>query len=272
MLDNQLLELERSQPLPPAPENVRIPVSNGGIRTIYADVVTPLSSISRFRNPSADSPFPLEYAFHLLGDVQGKTILDIGCGDGLNTLLLATLGATVIALDASAERLEATRERIRLNRLGGNVIFVHADASAIPVEDGRVDGVLCAAALRQSDCVLVARQIRRILKPGGVASFVEQVSGRSWLSLVKIRLPKSDHVIDREPRLTSQQVYAVSRAVGRPGRSREFLLKNKIPARISICASDQMKKPRKMDKGFLNRLGLSSSFGSRLVWEARKEC
>jgi SAM-dependent methyltransferase len=241
------------------------------MRTSYPDVVTPLSSISRFQHPSADSPFPLEYAFHLLGDIQGKTILDIGCRDGSNALLLATLGATVIALDTSVERLEMTRESIRLNRLAGSVIFVRADASAIPVEDGRVDGVLCAAALRQSDCVLVARQIRRILKPGGVASFVEQVSGRSWLSLVKIRLPKSDQVMDDEPRLTAEQVYAVSRAVGRPGRSREFLLRNTIPGRITIRASDRMKKSRKMDKWLLNRFGFSSSFASRLVWEARKE-
>ena len=31
---------------------------------------------------AAHPPFALEYAFHLLGDVNGKTVLDLGCGTG----------------------------------------------------------------------------------------------------------------------------------------------------------------------------------------------
>jgi len=36
----------------------------------------------RYLNPPADTPNPLEYAFHLLGDARGRTILDLGCGSG----------------------------------------------------------------------------------------------------------------------------------------------------------------------------------------------
>src|ERR1700694_2642909 len=41
--------------------------------------------IDRYLNPPADTPYGLEYAFHLLGDVRGKTVLDLGCGTGENT-------------------------------------------------------------------------------------------------------------------------------------------------------------------------------------------
>lgn len=38
--------------------------------------------VERYVNPSSDTAFPLEYAFWLLGNVRGKTVLDLGCGSG----------------------------------------------------------------------------------------------------------------------------------------------------------------------------------------------
>ncbi len=36
--------------------------------------------IERYRNPPAETVYPLEYAYYLLGDIEGKTIVDYGCG------------------------------------------------------------------------------------------------------------------------------------------------------------------------------------------------
>jgi len=33
---------------------------------------------TRYANPPADTAYPLEYAYHQLGDVQGRTVLDFG--------------------------------------------------------------------------------------------------------------------------------------------------------------------------------------------------
>ena len=40
------------------------------------------SEIQRYLSPSHDTPYPLEYAYYLLGDVRAKTVLDLGCGKG----------------------------------------------------------------------------------------------------------------------------------------------------------------------------------------------
>jgi SAM-dependent methyltransferase len=196
--------------LPDRLDRERIHLNKVAIRLFPRDLMMPRRNILRYDHPSPDTRFPLEYAFHLLGDLAGKTIVDFGCGDGLNTVILAGLGAKVIAVDISETSLETTANRIQANRLERNVLLVHGDAAGIPVADGAVDAVLCAATLQHVDCLAAARQIRRILKPGGIASFIEKVTGSSWLARQR-GLP-----------LTITQTHAVSRAVGTPGRSRKF--------------------------------------------------
>src|SRR3954464_14762455 len=63
-------------------------------------------NLRRYLDPPADTPYPLEYAFHMIGNVSGKTVLDYGCGNGENSLPLAARGARVIGLDVSADLLD----------------------------------------------------------------------------------------------------------------------------------------------------------------------
>jgi len=58
-------------------------------------------NIERYRHPDADTPYPLEYAYHLLGDVTGQRLLDIGCGSGMNSVLAAMHGARGTGIDIS---------------------------------------------------------------------------------------------------------------------------------------------------------------------------
>src|SRR5271154_6088551 len=68
-------------------------------------VLSPLvrKQVERYINPPANTAFPLEYAFHLLGDVRGKTVLDFGCGAGENVIPLIERGAHVIGMDISPD-------------------------------------------------------------------------------------------------------------------------------------------------------------------------
>jgi hypothetical protein len=73
-----------------------------------------------------------------------------------------------------------------------------------------VDGVLCTRNLLLSDCLEISRQIRRVLKPGGRAAFVQRIASVKWFSKW-MRVP-----------LTHLHIEQISRAVGRHGRQREF--------------------------------------------------
>src|SRR5215470_3431964 len=59
--------------------------------------------------------FSKEFRLRLLGDLRGKRVLDIGCGDGGNSALFAKLGARVVGVDISPGAIEVARERAIVN-------------------------------------------------------------------------------------------------------------------------------------------------------------
>jgi len=112
-------------------------------------------------------------ALSLLNPQPGELILDLGCGDGVLTKKIVDAGARVIGLDASAEMVEAARER-------GIDAFV-ADAQALDLARqalrfGQFDAAFSNAALHwMLDPVAVASGVYSILRPGG--RFVGEMGG-----------------------------------------------------------------------------------------------
>lgn len=70
----------------------------------------------------------------LLGDVKGRKILDVGCGPGLLTRLIAARGAEVTAYDNSAEQIQLALDEENVHPLG--IRYLIADASSIEKESG----------------------------------------------------------------------------------------------------------------------------------------
>ncbi|MGH9907568.1 MAG: class I SAM-dependent methyltransferase, partial [Pyrinomonadaceae bacterium] len=101
-------------------------------QTSSADSLEYPRNVARYLNPPVDTIHPLEYAFHVLGDVKGKTILEYGCGDGVNTVLLANRGARVIALDLSPELIDVAKRRLAAHSITVGVDFVIGSAHTLP--------------------------------------------------------------------------------------------------------------------------------------------
>lgn len=72
----------------------------------------------------------------LLGDIKGKTILDVGAGTGRLALKLANLGADVIALDVSEEMLNKLKPKTK------KLIPIIGDAESLPFDDESFDIVI----------------------------------------------------------------------------------------------------------------------------------
>ena len=119
------------------------------------------------------SDVPSEADLRLLGPVEGKRVLDLGCGVGHNAVLLAQQGAKVIGVDPDARHLAVARDRAESAEVK---VELHQSALAdLPfLRSDSVDAALSVMALATAeDLARVFRQVHRVLKPEAplVASF-----------------------------------------------------------------------------------------------------
>jgi SAM-dependent methyltransferase len=123
------------------------------------------TQIDRYLNPPADTPHGLEYAFHLLGDIRDKTVLDLGCGTGENIVPLLERGARVIGMDISPDLIALAQQR--LCNAGLEASLSAGDAYATGLPDESVDVIFCMALIHHLDINLVRNEMWRVLRKGG---------------------------------------------------------------------------------------------------------
>jgi len=145
--------------------------------------------IQRYANPPAETAFPLEYAYHLLGDVKGKTVLDYGCGLGDNSVLLASRGAKVIGVDISPDLIDLAQKRLDQHGFVEQAEFRIGSAHELPLGNESVDVVFGMAILHHLDLKLSSEEVFRILKKGGRAIFSEPVRNSKLIKFVRNLIP-----------------------------------------------------------------------------------
>lgn len=111
--------------------------------------------------------FLMPVMLRMLGDVRGKRILDLGCGEGGYTRELAKRGADLVGADGSRRMIDVARERARTQGL--NIEFQCVNASAMPqISSTSFDTVLAAMSLMDvEDYPAAMHEIARVLRPGG---------------------------------------------------------------------------------------------------------
>jgi ubiquinone/menaquinone biosynthesis C-methylase UbiE len=147
------------------------------------------------------------------------TALDIGCGDGYPSLLMAPYCKKVIGIDNSDTRVNKSRENAKLMGLD-NVEFIRMSGEKLEFEDNSFDVVASSTSIEQaSDYNKVLREIHRILKSGGhtiirVQNFNKVFTdGESRINTVNIS-DKKDHylivykILDKEE--FSEEAYCLS--------------------------------------------------------------
>ncbi len=107
--------------------------------------------------------------------IEPKTVLDIGCGTGFFTRLLADKykKADIFAADLSETMVKHTRrEQARRWPWQGNYQHAVSDAVALPFKDGAFDLVTSNLAMQWvPDPQAMMKEMRRVLAPGGLILF-----------------------------------------------------------------------------------------------------
>jgi SAM-dependent methyltransferase len=107
--------------------------------------------------------------------LEGKTVADIGCGDGILDLGVAVQAKPdrLVGFDILAHDVEELQERAAtyagIEKLPDNLYFCVSDTTRLPAEDDEFDYVISWSAFEHiADPVAILREIRRVLRPHGV--------------------------------------------------------------------------------------------------------
>jgi SAM-dependent methyltransferase len=117
--------------------------------------------------PDEDWNHNAHYHGYLLGRVPGRCgqILEIGCGAGEFSRLLAPRAERVLAIDLSPRMIGLARRR---SESYPNIDFVEGDAMTYRLPDREFDCVATLTTLHHLPFGPILRKIREALKPGGV--------------------------------------------------------------------------------------------------------
>lgn len=120
----------------------------------------------------AEPSVPARKTASLFAQAEGTRLLELGGGQGRDTLYFAGQGFRVHVLDYAANGLEAIRARAEAAGLSSRVATVcHDIRLPLPFGDNAFDGcyshMLYCMALTTAELMALSREVLRVLKPGG---------------------------------------------------------------------------------------------------------
>jgi ubiquinone/menaquinone biosynthesis C-methylase UbiE len=151
--------------------------------------------------------------FELLGAVAGKTLLDVGCGDGELASQLGRRGAVVTGLDADPVMIAAAHRRSEIEKT--QLRLVEARAQQLPFDDESFDCVLAVTVL----CFVqeperAVAEMARVLKPGGRLVIGELGQWSLWAIHRRVRGWLGNSIWRAATFRTSKELHGLTQAAG----------------------------------------------------------
>ena len=143
------------------------------------ELLRPITAEVKEKRYGCGSPLP--------DAIEGGTILDLGCGAGIDVFMAAQIvgvGGKVIGVDMTPAQLEVAERNVApiMANLGfskSNVEFRHGRIEEIPADNDSVDVVISNCVINLcADKERVFREIHRILKPGGEFFIADIIADR----------------------------------------------------------------------------------------------
>jgi SAM-dependent methyltransferase len=174
------------------------------------------------------NPLEIADAFSVaqLGNVTGKHLLEIGCGDGRLCLQFARAGARVTGIDISLEMVELTRNAATRADVSDRVEAVRMSGEDLSLPDESVDLIYGHSILHHLNLEIAGRHLSRVLRVGGVAVFLEPLDDNPILKAFRFWTPRRRTPTERP--LKFRQLESIAMHFG-AWEHTEFYL-------VSLCA------------------------------------
>ncbi len=134
-------------------------------------------------------------AIELLGPIKDKYILNLGCGLGEEAVYLAIKGANVMAIDISQKMLDMTKKLAKRYRVQKRIKYHKVSAEKLDFKTNNFDFVLGCNILHHVDITKSIKEVKRVLKPNGVAVFSEPLTYNPIINVYRVIANKvrTDH-------------------------------------------------------------------------------
>lgn len=126
--------------------------------------------------------------FSHIDENSAVKVLEYGCGDGGSAIGLAEKGVNVVGIDISSVAVEKSLNKASQLNLS-NIKFYVMNAERLEFDDASFDVVCGSGILHHLDLKRSYKQIQRILKPGGVAIFIEPLGHNPFINLFRYLTP-----------------------------------------------------------------------------------
>jgi ubiquinone/menaquinone biosynthesis C-methylase UbiE len=116
---------------------------------------------------------------------RGMSVLDVGCGQGIDLCEYALAGATVTGIDLTPRHVELAR--LHLDALGLEGTVIEGDAENMPFDDDTFDRVSSNGVLHHTpDLPRAIAEVHRVLRRAGTATIIvyNRDSGYYWIEQV----------------------------------------------------------------------------------------
>lgn len=179
----------------------------------YSEGLIPQITVQRYLD--LKKPWlPAEYPLSCLGNIAGKRILEIGCGDGSNAILLGLKGARVRGIDISMRAIEIANNRAVLHGVADRVQFICTPLEVYAESEKEPFDIICGWAVLHHvlpvlDSVLIA--LKKLASPRTIFLFTEPVSMWQWLRNLRLMLPIAVHGTPDERPLNSGDITIILR-------------------------------------------------------------
>jgi 2-polyprenyl-3-methyl-5-hydroxy-6-metoxy-1,4-benzoquinol methylase len=178
--------------------------------------IVPEKFIQQVKNPDPRPLKEFDYAYSLLGRLDGKKLLDYGAGDGWNTICFAKAKARVVAMDISRSGIELIKKKAEANGVSALVTAEVQNCYETSYPESTFDTIYGGGILHHLDVDAAGRELKRILKSDGVAVFFEPIRDTKIMDFIKaivlflIRRKPAEETQNESP-MTTERIQSLNR-------------------------------------------------------------
>ncbi len=232
--------------------------------------------VARYERSRLRLRFSKEFRLRLLGDLTSKSVLDVGCGEGENAIILAKAGATVTGVDVSPKAIQVATTRARLSGVARTVKLVNSPLEIADFPPSSFDVIWGDAILHHLIPELgnVLKKLNEWARPGALMVFGEPVNFNQTLRRLRFMVPVHTDTTPGERPLEAAEVRLIRnyipdltvRVFSLFGRLNRFILPNMSLERASVARRSAAELLALSDYALLSIPGIKRLGGSAALF------